>query len=145
MKSKLLTLSIALFLVQPAFAKSDVPQPQACPSVSAIKAVGVNLAIDTGMVGWAGANLSNTYNTPEEWSFLIFGISANDETDALAKANSAISTLTLVDGPSKTEKEWGCIYSSQASQSDGIPAYVGIAVTPPMSGPPTSLLARFKK
>lgn len=140
MQCKLLSLTITLLLLQPALAAADISQPKACPSIEAIKAVGVNMATGPGILGWVAVNLKNTYDTPEEWSFLIYGISALDENEAITKANNSIASFSLYSGPNIDDNnEWGCIYTSQ-DENNGI----ALATTPPMSGPPEGMISRFR-
>lgn len=142
MKFKLLSIAaIALFTHQ-VFAGNNAVEPTTCPSVSAISAAGVNVAIDSGIVGWVAMNTNNNFQTEQEWSFTLIGLAAKDESDALLQANKALSSLSLYEGPSKNENEWGCAYAGLENNEF---RYIGIAVTPPLKIFNTANILRFKK
>lgn len=132
MRSTLFKMSLSLLLIQSTFAANAPIPPIACPSLTAIKSGGFNLAEQNAMVGWAAVNTKNNYNTPQDWSFAIFVGQATDANDAIAKGNIAVNLLTDFDGPTKDKDgkdEWACLYAS-GNSSPGQQSYFAVAVTP---------------
>ena len=120
MKCKFLLLPLTLFLAQSALATTVLPQPKACPSITAIKTIGVNKAQYYAIDGWVGTNV-NHYDTQEEWSFYIFvPRQTNDENDAIAKGNANIALLSAVHGPDGKDNEWRCYYLNEQQKPLGM-------------------------
>lgn len=127
MKCKLLTTTFALLITQSAMA-SSMTMPFECPSVDTLKNIAIsNIMDDKGPVPeYYGIELSNTYGTKTNWTFIIGGFEGKYRSEILAQANAAISSLTLESGPTESRRnEWTCIYKS----NDGSVRYAA-AVTP---------------
>ena len=134
MKIKLLTSTLALLIAQSSLAASG-NDPFTCPSVDTLKSIGVSsISKDDDLPSneWLGVELSNRYGTNDYWTFAIGGFEGKDRSEILAKANAAISTLTLEGGPFLSRRgentEWVCDYAS----SDGS-AKFAVAITPPLN------------
>lgn len=123
MQNKLLTFLITLFFIQPAFA-TTMNKPKTCPSVNALKTVGISSVSSAGRLGWIGYNTKNRYDTSEEWDFLLFGTYAKDEAEAIKNANALISFLHHIIGPIQDHEGWVCTY---ATSKDSEP--IGFAAT----------------
>jgi len=153
MKFKLITyplLSAAVLLLssQTIFASHEIPpKPEKCPSVRALNAVGVNSgALDTQLIGWLAGNNKSNYDTKDEWSFIIRagGDKIINETDAMAKGNALIATLSPdEDGPQLINLMgdnyiWGCYYWGERT--------FAAAVTPAtLSGHLSQMMSMFMK
>jgi hypothetical protein len=138
MKFKPLSLMLALFLTQSAFAATQINQPEACPGINMLQSVGVNMAALNSEGGWTSVHLKNNYNTPETWSFIVVGIDAKNETEALTKANTSLTWLDYLGGPGEGgifgDGKWSCIYKADGKQL----GYFAVAVTPALDSiPPT--------
>ena len=131
-----LSLLVTFALSQSAFAQT-IDKPEACPSIDAIKAVGVNDAGDS-MLGWLAHNI-NHYNTKDKWLFGTL-VSATNKEDAIKEGNENIKQFSGVEGPQKipdnTDNTWACIYTS----SD--PNIFGLTITPV---PPNNWIAQFSR
>jgi hypothetical protein len=107
-------------------------QPSACPDPSAIKSRGLNYAVvlrDDNNIWQAAWLPSDNYQTEQEWVFYMGGgrdDPATDETEAMNKANAALQTLSLFQGPLNDNKQWLCYYLTSGKTA-------AIAITPPDS------------
>lgn len=130
MNIKLITTSLlasALFAFSAAHAKLPT-KPEACPSVSAIQSVGIELVGKIDDKNWAAGVMSNSYGTTESWTFVIKDMKAKDEAEARAKAAEAMQTLGYQLGPIPHSEPdgWGCLYKSDKG-------YFIFAITPVLS------------
>ena len=133
MKTKIL-LSLALIATTSAvFANNPAEQKPACPSVAAIKSVGVNKAANQ-YLGWQAWNAEHRYDTEQSWSFIVVGLFTEPKNadEALQKYNSTLGSLKLVSEatyspPSSLSEKpyWSCVYRSDDNKIHGI------AATPP--------------
>lgn len=107
------------------------PKPELCPTVAAIKSVGVQQA-DTSLLGWQVASDKNHFGTKELWQFVMImvGDQSQSEEEVLAKANSKIGSLTLMSGPEENNRHWECTYMMP---SEGDDHFIAIAATIPES------------
>ena len=126
MKAKIISAALLLSLSQISF--SDPAKPNNCPTVTALQAVGINFMHQDGDI-WYGSVASVNYDTNETWSFVIGEFKATQENDALVKANKALSSLTLTQGPlpfnMNGKDSWVCLYKDQSG-------HLASAVTPTM-------------
>lgn len=111
-------LSIAL-----AHADSSTMQPEKCPSIAAIKAVGVDKLSPLDEKTWIASHAPDVYDTPEEWSFFMLTDGKN-QAAALRKANRQIANMHLERGPDVGDNDWECVYLGKNK-------ILGLAVTPP--------------
>lgn len=151
MKCKLLMAALTLIATQTAVAAIADPFP--CPTVAALKRVGVSstILLDNGPTKeWAGLELKNQYNTGVDWSFIVVvrGLVGKDKNEILASTNSAISSLILEGGPypfprgehpGNPENAYYCVYDSVNNSMEG-----AFAVTP-IWNDKTSLLKLLKR
>ena len=124
MKKIFLTAGIAFFLSMNAWADN---KPSACPSVAAIKKIGLSGNIIQDNDGkWYAGRTSQNYETKEKWTFVIGGITAANKVDAMKKAKDALATLCYRSGPKKAPaNKWLCLYDNNKH-------YLSGAVTPPI-------------
>lgn len=111
------------------------PQPAVCPSVAAIKPVGVSQNTRQISKLWFAGRRANKYGTADAWTFIIGDIPAIDNVDAFQKAMVGLKTIFLQTGPfyDMQWNRWVCLYATQG----GLPA---IAMNPPLdSGSNTNL------
>lgn len=120
--SSAMCLALVMFSTQHAFAKTPMV-PEACPAVSAIASVGVDVAESTGENKWVAARLSDTFNTSDTWTFGVGEIEAENAEDALAKAAKLLPTLDFIGGPVNIGNLYGCLYQA----SDDV---WGVAISP---------------
>jgi len=92
--------------------------PERCPSVSAIKQVGLQIAIPIGD-SWAAGTYNQKYDTHEDWTFIFMDIKAASNAEAFARSNAALQSLVFQAGPINSSTTWMCTYSDQ----QGYPAY----------------------
>ena len=94
MKFKLLTTAITLLITQTALASPANPVP--CPSVQALKSVGVS-TVSYGNGGWWGVRWNNDFNTKNSWSLFVGPLKVHGEDKVVGEANSQISKLIYAD------------------------------------------------
>jgi hypothetical protein len=116
MKLRVLNMILALSLSQFSFATSNT-QPENCPSVEALQTVGVTQVLqEEGL--WYGAVQANSYDTNDQWTFVIGAFRAKNENDAQKKAGRALNALTFQTGPEPFDidgqESWVCLYSDNA-------------------------------
>lgn len=106
-----------------------VPQPQICPSVAEIQAVGVSNTPAQDSDGlWFTGRRDQLYNTGSRWSFIIGKITATSTTDAYNKANLGLGSLSFELGPVVGPiGKWVCYYRTANF------GYQAIAVNPPIA------------
>jgi hypothetical protein len=117
---------IVLINIHPAFAASSF-QPEQCPSVKALKAVGVHDAVMQQST-WIAFS-TNNFSTLEQWTFYFSSSQKiKDKDDAIKKGNENIGLLSLISGPDyQVEYDvWLCEY-----EYNGQKQAEGMAVTPP--------------
>lgn len=125
---KLLLSTVALFMTQSSFALSaDVPTT--CPSVNAIRSVGVSIAEKYRDDIWMTFETRNNYGTENDWSFGMFAVTANSSNEAVDIANQQLSSLTYISGPTEFTTPrgrvvWECRYEGHN------PYYQAATVTP---------------
>lgn len=96
-------LKLALFASTALLASSAFATQVSCPAAATIKAAGVSKAAphnDSFAVGSYG-----NYGTPQFWGFVVSNVAASSPADALSKANAALMSLSLVNGPHKVATE----------------------------------------
>jgi hypothetical protein len=143
MKYKLLTLAFTMLLTQSAFAIGTQNEPPACPSLSAIKSVGIHKVEKFGRA-WFGYNTDpDQYDTKVKWTFYVeFLGDFKNENEALIGANASLNLLTTVHGPeAMRENHWGCVYGE--TNNHNLP--IAFAVTPPSSSDFMSALSKYKR
>ena len=125
---KLVAMTIALLFVQTNFAAHLQDEPNACPSLSALKSVGLQLVFRDTTWGWMGISDHQQYDTNVKWTFGIFiPGQVTDQQDALVKGTARLAQLDQVQGPlnmgEHNDNRWGCFYSGGEDN-------VAIAFTP---------------
>jgi hypothetical protein len=133
MKFKLISASLAVLFSSAVIAGNLPPKPNHCPSVSALKAVGVNAA-RTMDNDWVAFQSGNRYNTNAEWWFGV-GAGATNAKDAVTQGNAAIGSLQQQGEMESFDDEtsgagWACIYLSNSA--------FAVAVTPTSTVPPNA-------
>lgn len=128
MKFKLLAASVALLITQTALANGHI-NPTSCPTVDAFKNTGVSSVMRDKDGTWVTIEWKNRFGTDAEWTFGVGNITADSQSDALAKGNAAIAGLVYKSGPVQmgSEEMWACIYQDSNS------AAFGITVTPALT------------
>src|SRR5436190_22101752 len=105
MKLKLTIASVIILFSAGTFAATVTPKPAKCPSISAIKSVGVNAARTFENI-WIAYQASNTYDTSDSWFFGV-STSATNANDAIVMGNQNINKLKLYSGPDELEHHAG--------------------------------------
>jgi hypothetical protein len=141
-KNILCVLSGAVLTIaaQAAIAFTVPQQPANCPSVALIKPQGVSHNTIQINKLWFAGHRAYTYNTPDEWTFVVGNIPAIDAVDAFNKGMFSLKTLTFQSGPFYEAQlnRWVCSY---ASAGVGYPA---LAFNPPLISSASNLQAEFK-
>jgi hypothetical protein len=126
-KKQLLISASAILLMQTAQAAIP-PQPEVCPPVAAVQAVGVSRNVvqdDDGL--WFTGRRNQMYTTKSHWTFLIGRIPAPNASQAYNKAAAALGTLTFVLGPFFGPfGKWVCNYNTGAN-------FPAVAINPPLT------------
>ena len=139
MKFKLLAASFIFLITQATFANAHV-NPISCPTVDAFKQTGISSAMRDQDGTWITLEWKNRFGTENEWTFGVGNITADYQSDALAKGNAAIAGLAYKYGPvqmgSEQEPMWICLYQDA---NNGV---YGSAFTPALT-PEISKLAKF--
>ncbi|MGQ3887951.1 DUF4949 domain-containing protein [Legionella sp. CNM-1927-20] len=126
MRFQKLVLTLPLLISQSVFALT-ADKPDACPTIKALSAVGVNSAEEFTKSGWITYRSSNSFETVNNWTLVVFFIEADNASEALVKANKALPRLSLMVGPSETgDNEWTCVYTNNDQ------SLMALAVTPPV-------------
>jgi len=149
MKLKLITLSLSLLLFSHNALATQSTIPTSCPSVAAIKNVGVNSATYTPGLFWYAFNLTpNTYDTNIEWQ-LVVGLASDkkydSEADAIKAANMQISFLLLQSGPTQTNPSngmWECDYEGRINDNEAV---IAKTFTSPVSMSTSALISGLKR
>lgn len=119
MKFKILAATAAMIVAPSVFAMSQ-QQPTACPEVSAFGQTGVTITAQDQEGRWFGLQPKSNFNTNTEWSFIIGAFDARNTSEALAKANAAIPTLTYLGGPEQLgQNMWMCMYQGADQETFG--------------------------
>jgi hypothetical protein len=133
---KLQVLSAALLFSLSQFSFAAPPKPANCPSISALKAVGVSVLVQE-KEGWVGFMPSDNFATKEKWSFMMGAFKAKNKEEAKNKMINAISSFSLEKGPfpfSFGGKDgWVCAYKDKSG-------HIAQTMTPPMDVLDTQLL-----
>lgn len=114
MKRLIITITASLLFSTSSsiFAKNP---PATCPSTSAIQSVKFNYARQVFGQWGAGVYRSN-FNTDYSWLFLVEGISAQNEAQAMKIGSEAVKSLSFVKGPTHMASkgyEWDeCEYTT---------------------------------
>jgi hypothetical protein len=128
MKLGIINAALLLSLSQLSFAEGP-EQPDSCPSVSAIQAVGINEVINE-QGSWYGAVSANNYDTADQWTFAIGEFKAPNQKKAKQKILEAMNSLSYQFGPEAFEvngqDSWVCLYADNAGHR-------AITVTPTLS------------
>lgn len=134
MKNKF--LSVTLFSLVVSFSPILFSsQPEKCPEVSSIAAIGIEHIAKGLCDGWDGLVFANNYGTPNTWTFGLMGhnlcgVPAKDESEAREKMQTILKSLKLFDGPRQgNQNQWFCSYTTDDLQ------YMGIAINPPVQRP----------
>ncbi|KTC85438.1 DUF4949 domain-containing protein [Legionella drozanskii] len=126
MTAKIISAALLFSLSQISFSAPE--KPNNCPTVAALQGVGINFMHKDGDI-WYGSVASVNFDTNETWSLVIGEFKAKHEKDAQAKANEALSSLTLTQGPlpfnMNGKDSWVCLYKDQSG-------HLASAVTPSM-------------
>jgi hypothetical protein len=103
------------------------PQPAVCPSISAIKPIGVSHTTVQLRTLWFAGRRDNTYDTENEWTFIEGNIPATDAVDAFQKAMVGLKTLFFASGPfyDNQTNRWVCLYATNGG-------YPAVALNPPL-------------
>lgn len=126
-KNLLMTLSFTLFLLFNDIAQAMVPppQPQICPSVAAIRSVGVSRTVvqasNNGL--WIAGRRNQQYGTADHWTFVLGNIVASNISDAYDKAVIGLTTLSFQLGPFLAQEHWLCLYNT-------VEGYMALAINP---------------
>lgn len=128
---KYIKIKLAFSIVLLSTSCFATPKPKACPEVAALKSVGVQHA-ETSLVGWQVASDKNHFGTKEVWAFVMIlaGDKSQKEAEAVAKANTKISSLVLFRGPEESNHSWECTYMIP----NGDDPTIGIAAIVPAKG-----------
>jgi hypothetical protein len=126
-KKLLMLATTAIVLLASPFAMARPPQPSVCPTVSAISTPGVSRnTIEIDQLWFAGRR-HMTYQTGNEWTFVMGNIPAVNANDAFLKASDNLITLFLQAGPffDYEWNRWVCLYATGAG-------YPAVAMNPPL-------------
>jgi hypothetical protein len=124
---KLMKIKLAVLTILLSISCFAISKPNACPKISALKAVGVKHA-ETSLMGWQVYSDPNNFNTNELWAFVMLGDDkSQSEEEAIAKANANIGSLVLYSGPDKSSRNWECTYALESTNEH----IFGIAATEP--------------
>lgn len=142
MKFKTLLITLPFIIAQTAFALNTKEAPEACPSVKAIQAEGVNHVVkENSRGGWIAFSSNNQYGTKEVWKFGIsLDCHCDNEQDYLKASKEALNAFEpYVLGPEKSDDgtHWYCIYVAEG--------VIGQALTPPDELNLKQFKSRFKK
>jgi hypothetical protein len=105
------------------------PQPTSCPSLDALKNVGVTSTYQDNEGTWFALQWKNNFETANDWTFGVFVEEAKNVSEALAKGNAAISTIKDSIGPINMSEQnnqpfWVCGYTDESETP------VAFAITP---------------
>lgn len=125
MKINSMVSVIAATLLSTSLAYAMPPKPAMCPDASALQGVSLDVVQRDKDGTWAGAVISNKYNTTDKWTFVIGKIPASDEGEARTKAADAMTSLKFDMGPVAVQQfnVWACLYSNAKN-------YPAITITP---------------
>jgi hypothetical protein len=117
MKLKIMATLLCLSLSQLSFSVPP-PKPAACPSMSALKAVGINLVLKKYGVWYGGVKNAN-YATKENWTFVIGEFLAKNQDEARSKIIASLNSMTLFEGGPQPfiiqgKDSWLCAYRDQS-------------------------------
>jgi len=106
---KFKALAVLMLLSTTALAATP-SKPQKCPDIGDLKNARFTVAkaVEESNL-WIVSQADDRYGTKQKWHFVV-NIEALDESDALKKAEIALSTMKLVEGPAAVEKDWMCYY-----------------------------------
>lgn len=130
MRSTFFKTALSVLFIQSTFA-ANAPAPLSeCPSISAIKTAGFNMA-EYQAGDWYAGNTKNNYGTDHEWSFYIRASGATNADEASTKGLAAVDLLTTHFGPIKDVNktgadEWSCAYFGE----DADYKYLAFSITP---------------
>lgn len=134
MKFQVFSATLLLSLSQCVFAAPS--KPANCPSILALKAVGVSVLVQE-QEGWVGFMPSDNFATKEKWSFMMGAFKAKNQEEAKNKMINAISSFSLEKGPSPFnfggKDGWVCLYKDKSG-------HIAQTMTPPMEVLDTQLL-----
>lgn len=121
---KIATIVIST-LLSASFFNVAIAGSSACPSIGAIQNAGFDLVGKMNKPGvWGALEKKNKYDTQDQWTFALLNVQADNESDAMAKAKIALSTLSFSRGPVEIPGKFACYYNVGNTES-------AIAVTPP--------------
>lgn len=123
MKLPIISTILVLLLSQNSIASNQ--QPENCPAVSALQAVGIS-EIKKENDKWNGYTYSEKYGTSNLWDFGIGNFTAENENIAKQQALVSLSRLGPPDGPYEVTGGWLCTYNDHAG-------HVAVLLTPQMN------------
>ncbi len=111
---KYLLLLLSFVFVTSAWAGKP-PKPEKCPSVDSIRQtsfIGAQKLTD----GTYAAVQLGTYDTKDNWAFVVVEIPAVSPHDAISQAKGALSSLSFLNGPGFFAQNniWVCVYKVDA-------------------------------
>lgn len=129
MKLKFAAAAVALMISQGALAQG---QPQACPTLAQLQAVGTTMAWQDPEQGqWWGITPSNSFGTNDNWTFGAGPIASQSQQGVVEAVNQKLATLGDAKGPIEVEVDgntsYVCIYNNQAQD------FIGVTITPPFA------------
>lgn len=120
MKFKILTSLFLLTASQLLFAAIS-QTPEKCPSVDAIRSVGINEASYLNDGSWSFMIPNSNFDTNVHWQFIMeANFITNNMSEALVFANVALPDLEFVNGPVYDGKVWMCGYLPKDSVSSHV-------------------------
>lgn len=141
MKFKIFSAILACSLSQTALATSS-NLPTTCPSVDAIKNVGVT-SVSQKNNRWIALEWKHLFETDYEWTFAVGDFKAKNPSEVLAQANAALSKLKFQSGPfysdeeDPEEKSAICFYEISSR-------LYGMAISPALEPKLTQIIDRMK-
>lgn len=127
MKKQLFLSASAILALSVSSMTFATPQPQICPSVSAIQAVGVSRTVIKLDNRWYAGRRNQMYDTTDAWSFIIGNMNVVTANDAYNAATTALPSLVFRMGPfTGPIGKWVCLYNTDES-------FPAVAVTTPIA------------
>jgi hypothetical protein len=126
MKKIIFTTSLCCI---PLLSAADGIEKIKCPSVQAIKSIGIDYVVAAldNPNNWAGAQKKHAFDTDIDWTFTIQAVIADSAESAHAQLTQGLSTLMLEQGPIINDN--GTYYCSYRNEMSSFTAF---AVSPPL-------------
>ncbi|MBA2649548.1 MAG: DUF4949 domain-containing protein [Legionella sp.] len=119
---RLKCITIIIFLTLSKISLALLPKPEVCPSVSDMKAVGIDILVEKDGYWYGGVSSAN-YDTNYNWTLLMGAYKAKDEDDAKSQMVVSLHALTFEIGPlpfQLIEKDsWICSYRDKTGHKVG--------------------------